>query len=674
MLSKPLIVDPVPSRPRFRPELEGLRGVAVLLVLLFHAGVPGFAGGFVGVDVFYVLSGFLVVGLLVREVEETGRLNLVRFWARRARRLLPAAALVLIAVAAVMALFAPAALWGRTGLDVLFSGWGVGNFRFASLATDYLHASDDPSLLLHFWSLNVEEQFYVTAALLLGATAWATRALAPERRRRALIGLLAGVTVLSLVVSLWLSLYWPVGAFYLLPTRAWELGAGGLLAVTVTGARRPRDWVPALGLVLVLVAGMAFSSETVFPGVAAVVPVAGAALLIAGSPGTRVGRGLSVRGMRALGRWSYATYLWHWPLLGMVAIFVERDLTVVEAVAVSALSVAVGALTYKFWEDPLRRSARLSSPGRTAGLAGLLMASVTAAGAGLVVLGSPGVVTGTVPAWTTSQISSAVAAGASVRSRLPLDVVPSPYGTELSYPSVYDDGCHQDAGDAPTLTACVFGLPGAAVTVWLVGDSHAAQWFPALEKVSQERGWRLVSLTRSGCPLVDEDVPMRSAPQLPYAACTQWRDLVMARMAQERPDLVVTSGTVEILGAHLPAFQRQLVTLREASGRVLVLGDTPFMTRDVPTCLTAHPLDVTRCAVARAAASDPAMTGMAEAASRAGVAYADPVGWMCTTDRCPAVAGNVMLYADIRHVSVPGSELFAPFVRQAADAALTAVG
>ena len=268
------MASPPPSdaRSSFRPDIEGLRAVAVLLVLAYHARVPGLTGGYIGVDVFYVVSGFLITGLIVRELQATGRLDLPAFYARRARRLLPAALVVIAVTVLASAIILPPLRMVDVAGDAAAAALYVSNIRFAAQATDYLQAELDPSPLLHFWSLGVEEQFYLFWPALLFAVARSADERAPDRDRDRFRGRgLAGRCR-----SCWTATDAPL-AFFLLPARAWELAIGAGLALAATRIAR----IPALaataavvvGLALIVIGAVVFDLATPFPGTAALVPV-----------------------------------------------------------------------------------------------------------------------------------------------------------------------------------------------------------------------------------------------------------------------------------------------------------------------------------------------------------------------------------------------------------------
>jgi len=355
---------------RFRPDIEGLRGVAVLLVVLFHAWPELLGGGFIGVDVFFVISGFLITGLLYRELGATGRISFSGFYVRRIRRLFPAAALALAATFLLSAwILSPLALPRVTG-DGVAAALSVANIRFALASGDYFTAVATPSPFLHYWSLSVEEQFYLVwpATLLVIAKLGGRRLLGPA---------ILVITVVSLVLALATTEVAAGWAFYSLPTRAWQLAVGGLLAIValervqvraVSGALAAVGW---LGLGGVLLAGLVFDELLAYPGWWALLPTLGAVLIIAGGD-RRGGPGflLETRPLRFLGRISYALYLWHWPLLVLPAVAFGGDLPPLARLALVGLAVAIATASTLLLEEPIRRGTAAAAGRRSLRLAG----------------------------------------------------------------------------------------------------------------------------------------------------------------------------------------------------------------------------------------------------------------------------------------------------------------
>lgn len=689
----------------FRPDLEGLRGVAILLVLLYHARAPLVHGGFIGVDVFFVLSGFLITGIIVRELMGTGRLSLSGFYARRARRLLPAAALVLVVTMFVSAIVLPPLRVPGVAADTISAALYVSNIRFAVQATDYLGSELAQSPVLHFWSLSVEEQFYIFWPTLLAVAAGATFLRSrPDSGIRRLAIVLAAVLVGSLGLSIWLTGANQPWAFFSLPTRAWELALGGLLALP--GAAR---WVPAraaapagwIGLALIVVAGVAFDTSVAFPGIAALVPTVGAALVIAaGLAATPAGasryaaaRVLGLTPIRFLGLISYSLYLWHWPILALPEAAAGEALRWPVRLALVGLAIVAATATQRWVEDPIRRGRFIGlRTRRSLALAGLLSVAVVAMTASLGF--AAGAVSSSGPAVGGDVTSVALPAdptptpGASPPARpngsrspgatptpavtlpplaaapVPADLVPSLATASDDLPVIYADGCHLDV---PSVTPgeCVFGEAASDVTVVLFGDSHAAQWFPALERLATERGWRLVSMTKSACATADIDIWSEIVKRT-YDECGRWREAALRRIATERPDLVVVSDSsgykAMVDGVAVPvakvrdrwdaASGRTLERLATLARHVVVIGDTPRAQADPPVCLSANLDDATACAIPFAAAVNPGWTaGEAAVAARSGAAFIDPTPWVCRTDPCPAVIGRLLVFRDQHHLT-----------------------
>jgi peptidoglycan/LPS O-acetylase OafA/YrhL len=645
----------------FRSDIEGLRAVAVVLVLAFHAGIPGISGGYVGVDVFYVISGFLITGLLVDELERTGSLAFGAFYARRARRLLPMALLVLLAVTAGMLLFTPPVFRPQVRFDAISAALYYSNWQFALESVNYLTFGSAQNPILHYWSLSVEEQFYLVWPLLLFvAIRFRRRARTSMRTRWGV--LLAVVGISSLAYSLIATPAEPAIAYFATTTRVWEFAAGAavaLLTPRLLGAPRIAALAAGVaGLAAVIVSAVVYSPITEFPGSAAIAPVAGSALVIAAglaAPLSGVGALLSLPPLRYVGRISYSLYLWHWPCLvfARTAHWAPPDGQIGWLATAVALGIAfaLAVVTHTLVETPMRHASWLAaSRGRTAlaaSLATVALVSLAVAGGALSIPGAAATAAVAAPPATT------------------------PIAAQSSTPYAALHGCHVGYSTKAPARQCVFGDVRARRTVVLLGDSHAAQWFPALVEIAVREHFRLVSWTKSGCPFAPGVHIFLPAIGRDYSECRAWQTRVIQELSElRRPSIVIVGRTStylpQVLGSdgdqidseQAPAIwgagmARAVTALRHHAARVVVLRDTPQAPFNVPACISWDPSSASRCDFPRAP------DGLADSAEytaerKAGVpadVYANPTAAACPAVLCRAVVGGEITYRDDNHLT-----------------------
>ena len=651
----------------FRPDIEGLRAVAIGLVLIYHAGVDWVPGGFVGVDVFFVISGFLITSLLVREIERTGRVALAQFYARRARRLLPAAALVLVAAALMTWWLLPITQRRVFGLDIVSAAFYVVNWRLADRSVDYLAEDVAASPVQHFWSLAVEEQFYIVWPLLIIVGLLVARRFSTPLRPTLGVAL-ALVVVPTFAWSVHQTAASPSTAFFVTSTRLWELGIGAAVAVGALWWKRlPRAFAIVLGVLGAL--GLAYSGFVIdaqdpWPGSLAMVPVlATAAVIIAGvsAADTGVNRLLAWRPFVWVGGISYSLYLWHWLfIVGGTAHYGE--LGAKRGLLLTALAFIPAWLSHRLVENPVRFSPRLArSNGLSLSLGGNL--SLAAAIAGLVLclplIAAPPTPVAADP--TKPFGAAAIAAdeqGAADLWKLDTadSITPAPEQATADVPDAYDRGC-QVSQDSSAPVECVYGDENGDVTVALVGDSKALQWITALDEIGKERGWRVITHTKSTCAFTAADV-LRDGK--PYDTCNEWNDAVTALLLEQKPALVITSqnaaraavagsgssaGTSEAMVAGL---EERWGQLRDAGITVAAIANNAAPDDEVYECVAQHPDALSTCAFE---ATYPTREVQSAAARATGAVVLDLSELICPGGKCPAVIGDVLVYRQGSHLT-----------------------
>lgn len=668
---------------RIRTDIEGLRAVAVLLVLLYHLRVPGVGGGFSGVDVFFVISGFLITGLLLRELAATSRLDLAEFYARRARRLLPAALLVICCTVAAGWWILPGSQLRHLGHDGLGSVFYVVNWVFAHRAVDYLAEDASPSLLQHYWSLSIEEQFYLgwPVVILLVATLGRTRAGGArdearalgdnDRLRVSLVVVLTAITLLSFGWALWLSESDPARAYFVTTTRVWELGVGALLAFLLRHARKLPYWaaeaLALTGMMAIMVAAYWQHAEMAWPGVGTLVPVLGAAAVIAAgcsSDRTVVARLLGWGPLVWLGGLSYGIYLWHWPVV-LLAGELWGEIGGAGRFGLGALAVGLAWLTKHAVEDPIRYSRQLTVyPHRnliaavvamllTASVAGAMLASRPSLGAGPELTGSR-----TGPATLVEDVSAvpwrliAEPATAFTRSGA---LVPDPDLAPEDIPVYYDHGCQIEQGVAEPRFDCVYGVPTSSTEVLLLGDSKMGQWFSAFDAIAVRENWRLTAYLKSACPFTVAGAEKED--------CTRFGESVLDHvLGQGHPPTLAVLSTG---AARTPALEEGMIEavsqLQRAGTHVVIMQDNDYPPGSQYPCAAEHRASLDDCEFA---ASEPSSAALLSAVAEAtGSPVMDLQTWICPVEgACPVAIGGVLLWRQGSHLTDSWARGMTPFI------------
>lgn len=659
--------------PKVRRDVQGLRTLAVGLVVLYHLFPEKLTGGFVGVDIFLVISGFLIVGSLVRAAMATGTINLATFYARRIRRLLPVSSLVLLAVMCATVLLLPQSRWQDVSRDVIASALQVQNWNQAFGTASYEAAGELASPVQHFWSLAVEEQFYLLIPLLLLAAIFLGR-LMKQSARTACLWFLVLLCAVSLVHSILLSSSNHDLAYFATTTRMWELGLGGIAALVLPSIRlTPVLRVAAgwAGLGLVALGAFTFTTAMAFPGYIALVPVLGTVLMIAAGMGDDKGAVpgslsyfLSLRPVTYIGDISYSLYLWHWPLIVFYILLQRHEPGFVGAAGLLVLSLVLAALSHHFVEQRFR-SGKLVKPtggrrfrsrprNRTAYGLALTLVAVSC----LAAIGPWSVV-----AYKTIQsvhqandpnYPGAMAFAPHNRAIVPpnIPISPDPVAARKDVPLTAKDNCAVYDPQKIDDTRCYYGDLEGKKTMVLVGDSHAAQFVDPLADAAVRNGWKLRAMVRNGCPF--SAAPPASATTT-YTNCSSQNSVSLKKILAMKPNRVVVAGMTEsgyekalkwgwpadrtLVGGYIALLR----PLKDSGIPVSVIADTPYPNVSIPDCVAKNGPSALHCGIPNVEVADPLIIAAREVG---GIQTIDLNGYLCSGSSCPPVVGNVLVYRD----------------------------
>jgi peptidoglycan/LPS O-acetylase OafA/YrhL len=685
------------SSKKIRPEVQALRAVAVGLVVVYHFWPRALPGGYVGVDVFFGISGFLITSQLLHEVDKTGRVSLPGFWARRARRILPPALGVLLVCALATFVFVPMNYWSQFLSDMRASTEYGQNWHLAAAATNYFQSGQAPSPVQHYWSLSAEEQFYVVWPVLILLGVWVTRVRHLTVSRRAIALGMFALTIGSLAYGIYRTDNDPAAAYFITPTRAWEFGLGGLLALLPQWHGMPalRAVISWIGIAAIMVAAFAFSDATPFPGVAAALPVLGTiAVIWAGAPKPRWSPTpiVKLRPIQFIGDISYGIYLWHWPLLILTPFALGAALHFDTRIAIVILTVLAAWISKFFIEDPIRADRFLLShrPRWTFVFAGTSTAVVFA-----VVL------------WGGFQVQAQIHKDQQITSRV-LAAHPRCFGAASRDPQ---HPCNnlalqrmvvptpveaQGTPNAPCkitrsrpFVVCEFGVPAAQAegTVALIGDSHASHWRAALQVVANDRHWHGLSITRSGCPY-SRTVKELRVPL--FGQCIQWNRQVPRWLARH-PDVSTVfvaqdTGTKWVIphgqnpfNTEVAGFQRAWKALPRTVKHIIVIRDTPKDELSTQGCVerahSSHKDAGSACKVPRSVAIDPDPQAVAAVRAHSPrVASVDLNHFFCDSRWCYPVVGGALVHKDDHHLTVVFDTTLGPYLARAVDAIVPTTG
>jgi peptidoglycan/LPS O-acetylase OafA/YrhL len=673
--------DPVELRSGgYRPELQALRAFAVAAVVIYHFWPARLPGGFVGVDVFFVISGFLITSHLVSAWTTTGRVRLTAFWARRARRLLPASLLVLAVCLVGTLTLVPGTYRLQFLREIVASALYVQNWNLAANSVDYLAAANVASPVQHFWSLSAEEQFYLVWPVLLAIVALVLPRVSLADRRRVLAIVYGALTAASLGYSIYLTSTSPGPAYFVTPTRAWEFGAGGLVAFAAMSLERVSRLFRAvagwLGWVGIAASALLITPSMPFPGWIALLPVVATVLVIASGRPQFVwsaDRVMAIPPAIFLGDISYSVYLWHWPALVFVGLVQVGSLTWLTKLLLLVAVLGLATLTTRYVENPVRQAKPLVSRRArytliaTAAAMALVAVPAAAAWAQLYQVHDAAV-------QAASRLAVTPCTGAQVRSPgadcpVPSSVLaPDPSAALDDRPAASKNGCHT-SNVGTELPLCTFGDPKGSVHVALIGDSHALNWLPALDRIGTARHWRITLISKAACPYVaamqyTDDAGIQ-------ASCVTWKqkatsalaampafDLVIVALLNGAADFHGTSNTIAGLRAAWDPILRR-------GTPIIAIHDVPQATATTNACLERNVGNTSACDDPQSKAFVREDILGAAASGQRGVWFVDLTGQFCWDGTCKTAIGGVTVYRDDTHLTQTFSITLAPALDKA---------
>lgn len=692
-----------------RHDIQGLRAIAVLLVVADHAGVGFVNGGYVGVDVFFVLSGFLITGLLLHGAERRGYVSLSDFYIRRAKRILPAATLTLIVTMVVSSQLLNYVRAKQVVWDSLWASVFVANVRFAEQGTDYFTQGQPPSPVQQYWSLSVEEQFYFVwpalLALALFAAALGPRSAALRRSRdasvitvwamRRLLIVVVVAAVASLVWSVHYTSVDPAAAYFSTLARGWELGLGAVLAIgAVRVGRLPPGWrvgIGWLGLTAICVAAVTYSRTTAFPGYAALLPTVGTALVIAAGLGKKpprlgVGRALSTGALRYVGDRSYAFYLWHWPVLIIAAQYVGHELSVRVNLVLLLGAFLLSVISYGLFENPIRRARWKARWSAALVPASMLTIGVVATFAFTAIDAKiPQVEEVAQAAQPPSAARQPAIAKAARSQSLPAVVaavkaarrgakIPSgltPPINQLLNPKIeyyFPYGCVPVHDNQTTSDICRLGDPAGVKSIVVFGDSHAQMWMPTILTMAKQDGWVVIPLVKSGCnPSAWLGKGYSGTPQATLRQCHAWYSWASRKAKSLRPDVTLMAGCCGGADGTTAddtkrAFSSLTNNMKRVSKSVVLIEDDDGLDQQPVDCLLARNATMKTCTTTRNDARFALNDDLAVLSTTKGFGFLNTRGWFCFDYQCPMVVGRTIVYRDKNHITVPYAlQLAAPF-------------
>lgn len=646
---------------RFRPEIEGVRTVATLLIAIYHIWLGRVSGG---IDVFFIISGFLITTSLLSRLERTGTVHYGDFILGLARRLFPQALFVIAFIAGFSLLILPRVEWGTIISHMIASVFYFENWRLAIDAVDYLTQDQSASPFQHYWSLGVQWQFYILWLVLFTTLYQFTKKVLKFPVRKTFLAVLLFLFSVSLIYSIYKTATNQPWAYFDTFTRMWEFSIGGILAILIPYLRFNKQlsimlgWI---GLFIICTTGILLPISTVFPGYLALVPISGVLfILIASENQTRYGvdRILSTRPFQVLGSLTYGIYLWHWPLLIFYQAYTGNvNVPILHGIVILALSIILSYGTTNFLEKPMLRMNIKEMRKQIVTVLALMLVSVGVVGVGTHLYIEQAKATGANVAQDMRDYPGARAIHEGIKATEGINPIPGPLDIKADFPSFYaDEACL--GKDGVEVKKCSYGnIENPDYTLALVGGSHSGHWFPTLEILANELNFKIDLYNHDGCRFTSSDPEGHLTD-----TCLEWNENLIDVLKEDVPDLVFTTSTLNKRDYVPEGYIEQWKAL-EGVTTIFAIRDNPRMKEDAPSCLETA-ADPSECGVPRDEGVSPNIPWEENDDIPSNVIFADLTDYFCDETTCPAVIGNVIVYRDDNHITAEYAKTLAPALKE----------
>ena len=641
-------MNPTKSQSVFRADIQALRAIAVVAVVINHSKIA-LPSGFIGVDMFFVISGFLITQHLYKELNNNGIISLKSFYARRIMRILPPAIVILIITLLLsLSFLSPVQLMSNLydGLWATFSGL---NYRLGLNGSNYFSNNQAISPFQHFWSLCVEEQFYLIWPLVMIAV---FRQFGLSNLRKSLNWTLAGIIVVTLFLSIWTTNSNPSLAYFGLHTRAWQLAIGAWLAINLKYFVNLKNTTAQilfwLGTIILGFGFWTINESTAYPSWWALIPTIATVLIIAsgsnpGNPRTIQQKIFELPILQYLGNISYSWYLVHWPVMVVMFYNIGESIQPVDKILSIIIGLIATVIFYHGVEKPIRFNRYFKDNQKRIFALGISLITVCALLFSLAIFyQNRNIETNSRPKLTkTSDLKLKIQEASKLTQLSPQLTAFLPQLGQDKYKGCFSE---RETTVIEEVMTCTLGDITSKKTMILIGDSHAWQWTQSWSNIALKHKFKLITFTKSSCAMQDIERG--------YSACVSWRNQVFERMRSIKPDIIIASG-MTYNESTTENYREYLLKLKSISNKIISMQDTPYPTLNVPECLPKNLNNIANCSFQRSKATFASEARIRDIAvvKELGIQTINPFDWFCTETICPPVIDGIFVYFDVNHIS-----------------------